>query len=443
MSAIVLVARWPVGVSLGTYAFLLPFDAVLIVGQVGQIHLHLTWFVGAMAGAVLLTLGLVGRGFVRPPRVALWLSLFVFFAGMSSIWAINAHNAVFRLPVIGLLLFLYLAAVSIRTNENELATVAWLAILGGCVAGALSLYAFLHVEGGALIQELSGRETLATGERVTDPNTLGATLILPLSLAVGLLLSSHTWVRRTFLGGVVALIGIGICATMSRGALVATAVVFAIYLRQSRARQHVLVCIAILGAVLLVMPQAFFLRLDGAFTDRGAGRLDIWHVGLQAFLHHAVIGAGLDCFPDAYNEYVHTAPNFKGFSRAPHNIYLATLVELGAAGLVLLLSTIRGHLILTGKLREAESDNSSRLRSISYESACWGLLASGVFLDILWEQYFWFTLMLLVMAASVRRPGREASSRGQAPFFTMRATGEGILSDWQVPRCRTLPDHPH
>jgi O-antigen ligase len=421
LSAIFLVARWPVGLSLGTYAFLLPFDAVLIVGQVGQIHLHLTWFVGAAAGAVLLTLGLVGRGFVRPPRFALWLSLFVFFAGMSSIWAINAHNAVFRLPVIGLLLFLYLAAVSIRTNENELAIVAWLAILGGCVAGALSLYGFLHAEGGALVQDLSGRETLATDERVTDPNTLGATLILPLSLAVGLLLSSRTWPRRTLLGGVVALISIGIYATMSRGALVATAVVFAIYLGRSRARRQVLVCIAILGAVLLVMPHAFFLRLNDALTDRGAGRLDIWYVGWQAFLHHGAIGAGLDCFPDAYNEYVHTAPNFKGFSRAPHNIYLATGVELGAAGLVLLLSAIRGHIVLAVKSRRAESDDSSRLCSISYESACWGLLASGLFLDILWEQYFWLTLMLLVMAASIRRPSREASYHGQDPFFTMRS----------------------
>jgi hypothetical protein len=70
--------RWPVEAALGVCAFLLPFDTVLVAGQVGGIHLHVTWFAAAAACATLLLTGLMsGRGFVPPPRPALWWTLFV------------------------------------------------------------------------------------------------------------------------------------------------------------------------------------------------------------------------------------------------------------------------------------------------------------------------------------------------------------------------------
>ena len=410
MAVLLLVIRWPVGASLGMYAFLLPFDSVLISGQMGGIHLHLTWFLGAAAAAVLLAIGLVGRGFVCPPRAALWLSMIVFWAAMTCLWAINTGVAIFRLPLVGLLLLLYLTAVSIRASEKELAMVVWLAILGGCFAAAVSLYGYSHGEWwGTTYGQAFGRGTLSVGERVTNPNTLGATLVLPLSLAVGLLLSSRSRFRWLLLTGLIALIGASIYATMSRGTLVAIAVVFLVYVRRIRPPWPVLVSITILGVILMTMPQFFFSRLGETFADGGAGRLDIWVVGLRALQHYAVLGAGLDCFPDAFREYVHTAPVFRGFARAPHNVYLGTWVELGIVGFLLLLSAIWGHLRFAAKARLIDADKSWRLQLISYEAACLGLLASGFFLDLLWEEYFWLTLMLLVMGVRTRQANREAA----------------------------------
>ena len=410
LAVLLVVARWPVGASLGMYAFLLPFDSVLISGQTGGIHLHLTWFVGAAAGAILLTIGLVGRGFVCPPRPALWLSLIGFWAAMSCMWAINTGVAVFRLPLIGLLLLLYLTAVSIRASQSELAIVVWLAILGGCVAAGVSLYSYSQGEMWvATYGQTFGRATLSVGDRVTNPNTLGATLILPLSLAIGLLLSSRSRFRLLLLTGSIALIGASIYTTISRGTLVAIAVVVLVYIWQSRPSWRVLASVTVLGVIVLAMPQVFLSRLGEAFTDRGAGRLDIWVVGLRALQHYAVLGAGLDCFPDAFREYVHAAPNFKGFARAPHNVYLGTWVELGVVGFLLLLGAVRGHLRLAARACRIDPEESSRLQLISYEAACLGLLASGFFLDLLWEEYFWLTLMLLVMGVRTRQANREVA----------------------------------
>lgn len=417
MAIALLLVRSPVGGALGLFGFLLPFDAVLVLAQVGRIHIHITWIVGAAAGVLLLLTARFGNRFTTPPQAAVWMGLLIFWAVLSYFWSLNADNAVLRLPVLALLLFLYFAAASIRPTEKEMATIIWLVILGGALGAAISLYGFSRGEwytsplSRHVPRQLSGRETLATGDRMTDPNNLGASLILPLSLAVCTLLSSRTWARRLLLFGLVGVIGASILATMSRGAIAAVATVFMVLLWRSGVRRRVFLPLLLMGGILMSMP-AVSKRLMLTQVDRGAGRLDIWQVGLSAFRHYALFGAGQDCFPYAFNQYVQTAPHFVGLSRAPHNIYLGTGVELGLVGLVLLFGAIVRHLLLAAKGGHAVRDEGLRLQLVSYEAAIWGLLVSGFFLDLLWEEYFWLTLMLMVMTVHVRKARWEPTYQG-------------------------------
>ena len=413
VSAVALFAvRWPVETALGIYAFLLPFDAVLIAGQVGPIHLHVAWFAAAAACATLLLTGLMSRrGFVLPPRPALWWILFVLWAVLSSGWALNLQTTTFRWPVLVLLLVLYLVAVSFHASEQELARVGWLAILGGCAASGIALYEYSQGQiwipsdlQEALAASATGsRATLILRGTVTDPNILAASLILSLSLATGVLLSTRSWMGRLISLAAVALITACVFATMSRGALVAVCVVFLIYLWRSRSSWRVILPLTIIGAVIAGMaiakPRAFAGRLEETFEDRGAGRLDIWTAGLQAFKHHAVLGVGLDGFPDATTEYRYVYIDAFPGPKGSHNIYLGTAVDLGAIGLALLLCVIFDHFFLSARLLRTAFHEPARSRLISYEAACWGLLTCAFFVDILWELYFWLAWMLLVMAS--------------------------------------------
>jgi O-antigen ligase len=416
MAIALLLVRSPVGGALGLFGFLLPFDAVLVLGQVGRLQIHITWIAGAAAGVILLLIAKLGNRLTTPPQAAGWLGLFIFWAVLSYFWALNAENAVFRLPILALLLFLYFTASSICPTEKEMATIIWLVIIGGFLAAAVSLYGFSRGDwwtsplAGHTPRQLSGRETLAIGDRMTDPNVLGASLILPLSLAVCTWLSSRTWRRRLLLFGLTGVIGASILATMSRGAIAAVAIVFAVLIWRSGARRRVLLPLVIMGGIVMSMPD-LPKRLMQTQSDRGAGRFDIWHVGLSAFRHYALFGAGQDCFPDAFNQYVQTAPHFVGYSRAPHNIYLGTGVELGVVGLVLLLGAIVRHLRLAAKGRHAVRDEALRLRLVSFQAALWGLLVCGFFLDILWDEYFWLTLILMVMTVHSRKPRWEPAHR--------------------------------
>jgi O-antigen ligase len=208
--------------------------------------------------------------------------------------------------------------------------------------------------------------------------------------------------------GLVGVIGASILATMSRGAIAAVATVFIVLLWRFGAKRRVLLPLVIMGGIVMSMPDISKRFMQ---SDRGAGRFDIWHVGLSAFRHYALFGAGQDCFPDAFNQYVRTAPNFVGFSRAPHNIYLGTGVELGLVGLVLLLGAIVRHFLLAAKGSRAVPDEALRLQLVSYQAALCGLLVCGFFLDILWDEYFWLTLMLMVMTVHSRKTTWEPAQR--------------------------------
>ena len=412
LAVALLLARWPVAAPLGLYACLLPFDAVLDIGQAGSLHIHLTWAIAAAVAGILLVRGLLRRSFVRPPSAALWPSLIVFWGLMSALWAINTERAVFRVPVIALLLVLYLAAACVSVSEKELEQMGWLAMLGGCLAAAISLYQLFHGIsyasshpnlGMEYVHELSGRGTLVVGDRQTNPNDLAATLILPLSLALGFLSSARTWVRYFFIMGVCAVIAAAIYKTGSRGGLLGTAVVLLVFLWRSPVNRRLTMPVAAVGTILLVAPQIFFSRFSSALADRGSGRLDIWQVGLWAMGHYTFVGAGLDCFPDVYNRYAYAAAHFEGYNRASHNIYLGMTVELGVIGILLLLGTVTKHYLLTANDHRADPDESSRLRFTSYEATFGGLLMCGFFSDLFWEEYFWFALMLLVMGARARQ----------------------------------------
>jgi hypothetical protein len=82
-------------------------------------------------------------------------------------------------------------------------------------------------------------------------------------------------------------------------------------------------------------------------------------------------------------------------------------------GLILLLGAIGRHLLLAANGSHAVPNQTLRLQLVSYEAALWGLLVCGFFLDLLWDEYFWLTLMLMVMTVRVRDARWNPAHRNQ------------------------------
>jgi O-antigen ligase len=425
---------WPVRTAVGLYAFLIPWEDLTVMGH-GADRTTLLWYAGGIAIPVLLSIGVIRQGIVRPPRAALFWSLLVFWAAASSLWAIKPDKALGRIPTAASLWVLYLAAVSVRITRKEFSSIALMVVAGGATAALYSAHQYFN--GNGMVDFEGSRASLSESTNTADPNFFAASLLLPLSIAFGEVLSSSNGLRRVFMLAATGAIGLAVFLTMSRGALLAVLVIACVFFHRLRLNWRLLIPVAVLGAALLVMPNLFFHRFQEAAATRGAGRLDIWEVGMTALGHYGLIGAGLENFGDAYSLYAGTGRFFVGFGRAAHNVFLNTSVELGILGLILLVAAIASHLRALQRLRSS-MNHLPPARLVALEAACWAMLTSSLFLDLLWRKVFWFSWIMLVLATNAWQENRELPlqvidarkdqypTRGSRDADSRRSRGSGV-----------------
>jgi O-antigen ligase len=267
-----------------------------------------------------------------------------------------------------------------------------LAIAGGAVASIMLIYQ-------AGLAGFQSRAVLAFGDLEANPNELGASLLLPFSLAFASFLSAGGAAKKAIPLVAMTLIAAAVFLTMSRGALVALVIAVMVLLYRVGLRTRVLVSLAVLALPLLFVPNLFFERIKEAPFGRGTGRLDIFLAGVQIVKHNPILGTGVANFPLAYRRYAGYAPVFRGYDTgggwSAHNAYLQAWAETGVIGFVLLLLAIKSQM----KAARAALGNpvSRDYRGIGIEAACWGALVYGLGGYIEWAKFFWLILILLTL----------------------------------------------
>jgi O-antigen ligase len=382
-----IVAHWPVVSTFGLYVLVVPFDAIAWISQEGQ-GASVTRLIGMLAVVALISTGLMERRLVRPPSPALWFGGLLLWALLSSLWAVDAQQVFKRLPTAFSLFALYLIAVSIRPSQRELNAVCLLMVIGG-VAAAATGYAF-SATGDAAV-----RGGVSIGERVSNPNSLGSVLILPLAITIGAFVESRGTMRKLLTAIGLGILGLGVYASMSRGALLAAFVTILVLLYRVRIRWQVLGAIVLLLIVALALPGAYFTRVNSALTGEdatGSGRTQIWANSLTLLDRFWVSGAGLSNFASIAEREFRPLP---GASSDAHNTYLSTWVELGVPGLALLVIAIAAHFI---GLRKARGTGGRETLMAALEAACYGTLTAAFFGDHLWSKHFWLPWILLIWA---------------------------------------------
>jgi O-antigen ligase len=423
----ILVLR-PRELCLGVYAFLLPFDSLTAVGPQG---LTLTSIAGAAVAAILLGTALVKKDLHRPPRQAMWWALFVAWAAVTVLWALEWEPAISKLPTAFSLLSLYLVVLSTNISRKELRTISLSVVAGACAAAVYTIFQFY---GGASYHGTM-RGSLMAGDKATDPNYFAASLLLPLSLAVHGFLTPRSRLARLGWLVVAATLAFGILVTMSRGSLVAVTlmVLFYMYTHQV-SRRMAIPLVAIFVALAFVLPGAFFTRMQTAVESGGSGRTVIWKGALVTFEHYALLGAGLNNFPYANQANIGSTPVLLGitFGWGAHNTYLEIAVEMGIVGLVLLLTAVVAQLRTASRYRKDAPDKIGGV--VAYEAACYSILVAVFFIGAIWAKWFWLAWMLLAVAVRTAQAEQRSEARAAvAEPATLR------WYDWPVrsaPRAR-------
>lgn len=382
------------------YAALVPFDGVLRVQYGGT----LTRFLGITVCFMLIVKAAISGRVIRPP-FAVWVwAAFVAVAVASGLWAVSVESWAQNTTSLCSFYLFYLVVASSRFGVDGIGRIERAAAIGGVLATLVEIGQFYH----GATYGLSGRASLVLGPgRAVDPNFFASGLILPFTIAANQAINFRKKSRIAWV--YVGLIAVGMALSGSRGGVAAAVVASATLLFVSRrslgVRRVILGVVSlllILGAVLLIPSEILrrfsfvALRMSGA-----SGRLDIWRIGLAAFLY-APWGYGYGNFPAVYDLFRWLAPSdfvSARLSKTAHSIYVQSFTELGLLGGTLLL------VALVDQLRAQSSLATRDPRHIGILAGLVGAIMSGTTLDVLGSKFFWLTLMLSIASINASRCG--------------------------------------
>lgn len=268
--------------------------------------------------------------------VSVLLAVFLAWTGVTTFYAVLPDAAWARwqefLKVM-VMVFVTLVLVDSRARMHAL---VWVIVV------ALGFYG---IKGGVftLLSGGGNRVYGPPGSFIADNNDLAMALCMIMPLTRYLQLHSRSKIVRVGLGIGMALIGVGVLGTYSRGGLIGLAIVGAALLVRSRRKLVVVMAVALIGATAFqFMPSEWTARMDtlqnAKQTDSGETRIQSWKFATNVAIHRPLTGGGFDDYLSAplWEAY---APE-GSIQRAIHSIYFRTLGEHGFVGLLLYLGLL-------------------------------------------------------------------------------------------------------
>jgi len=378
---------------LALYSGLLPFDNLIFISPLQG---TITKYLMILISAIIISMIAVKRYKLKLPSSAqIWI-LFAVFVSISVIWSISPTLSIKSGVTLVGLIFTFIILTMYPWQKDEFILIEKAIILGGVTAGAISIslaklgYYYLD----------SVRATISFGESSADPNHFASSLVLPLCFSISKLVYNKVNEKGKinyimfFISSVILIAAI--IMSGSRGGTIGAIIATLILILRSGKPYKVFAAVFIMMILAFIVLQVFMphsiierFKIDYIINAKAAGRVDLWKVGILAFLEKPLIGWGYNSFP------IITAGEFPEseylrvrYGQVTHNIYLQILCELGLIGFIIfilaLYKTIKSALML--------SDLYPIYMPIS--SALMGVLVISLSLGTLNYKYFWLIIFL-------------------------------------------------
>ena len=379
----------PVAMLIGTYALLAPADALLIIGGGAT----LTRFAAFLAIFGLSLAFIADRAPSTLPRFAFaWFALLIWMIA-SVLWATNQSMAVQKVEQIGLAMVVFELVALVRSTRLDLRIIIAANVVTSCAIAAYAIVVHpVEAQLGA------GRVVLKTATGRADPNDLAAGLILAFALCIAAATSNERAGWRISGALLALLLFVAVLATGSRGGLMAALLV--VLWIAIRARRRIVAGTFVVAVIAIsIMQGDVWQRFVG--DETGAGRSDIWKVGVAAFRQHWFVGSGIGTFPDAYNSMYLSVPHhfYINWSRPAHDLIVQSFTELGIVGGILVLSAWWLQFRQLRSIGRADPDLWLR---VGLEAATLGYFVAALFIDVLDIKQTWMIPILIAVVANVR-----------------------------------------
>ena len=357
--------KWPL-LPLALFAALIPIEEVLVIPGFGTV----SRFAGILFAVTyaLPRLGHLKLG-AMPPAAWAYLGWAIVSVG----WALDVGTAWGQiLTLLQLFVIAVLVADFVVHRPATVRTILWVYSLSATATALIGVQTY--VASGYMT------ETRAAALQGQNPAQFAAVLLPALVFGLHEALDGD----RRILGAAIALATtIGVIVSGTRGAWIAVAVVLLLFVfprltpRRRVAAAALAVALAAVAYQIPGVPALIAERTGSALSTGGAGRTDIWSVAGTIYRSSPVLGVGYANFPVAYTPQVVRASDVRSWitleGRGPHNLVIATLVELGPIGL-LLLALFLGPLVL----RRGWGPDAATV-----QAALASLVTLALFLDIL------------------------------------------------------------
>ncbi|HEX2105791.1 MAG TPA: O-antigen ligase family protein [Solirubrobacteraceae bacterium] len=399
------------------FAFVFYLNIPVLVAQATGANV-----VGQLAVALLL-IPLVAHVLVRREAIVLTpaLGLMIVYLAVLVISSLHggSHPASAEAVTVflteGLVLYL-LVTNSVRT-PGVLRIVVWALLLAGATMGAISIWQELTGTTGSALGGLAQRTNAETSSRLAGPigetNRFAQIMLVLVPLAVWAARVERRAELRVAAVGSALLILSGIILTLSRGAGVALGLLALAMLASGFVRvRHILVVGVVLAGFVVTFAPRYVDRLQSlegvaaaTSEDRNAadnairGRATENLAALNVFADHPILGVGPGQF---FTEYSQRYANdldlrFLDTRRRAHNLYLELAADVGLLGLFAFLAIVITTIVQLWRLARfwtaawrpelADLARAFALSLVAY-------LATGIFLQLTFQRYFWFLLAL-------------------------------------------------
>jgi len=307
------------------------------------------------------------------------------------------------------LLLLPIAYTAVR-QRRDLKLVLAAIVLGAIIAAVFGI-----------IQPPSSSidSTRATGT-VGDPNELAAALLVGLALGAGFAVARGSSLALRLVGLLaIPLCAAGIFLSVSRGGLIAlSATLVAGTVAAGRWRVAVTALLVALaaGGVLYFTQLAPLPARERVLTSNGgAGRSELWKVGLRIVRAHPVGGVGVGNSEHAAANYVlqpgvihRSSLIFTSEPFPVHNTYLQVLAEMGVPGLLLFIAVIvvcLGCALRAARLAVQHRDVTMEALARAVFLALIGMLVADFFISVQYSKLLWTLLALCPAILAIARRG--------------------------------------
>lgn len=314
--------------------------------------------------------------------LSIWIFVFIILSLINAIFSYTPFASLKITLLVSTFISFYYILFNTIKNKNEFEIYLNIFLTCGFIVALYGIYqnfAGIAVENAWTDTEMFADIKSRVYSTFANPNVLGEYLILLIPLCLSFAITRKNILSKVFYYTNLLTLCVCLVLTQSRGCWIGLIIAMLIFILIYEKR-FIWLFIAALLILPFIMPQSVINRFTsiGNLSDSSSAfRLYIWLGTINMLKEFWFCGVGQGI--NAYNMVYPYFSYYEIISPHAHNLFLVTITEMGAFGLLALLIILGVYFKNTAKSITASNDKKNKLYQIAFLTAVVAFLIQGIF----------------------------------------------------------------